>query len=154
MLIIFVIPIGMILAASVYMKKYLSVLFTFIALLISSFTAYAQDELYKACKTALKTGDSKSLAAHFGNMVKIKINEDESHYSKSQAEFIIKDFVKKYPATDYQILHQGATKEGNLHYTVGKYTSKNGTFSVYMRVKLSNGQYVIDTIDFSNDKDE
>lgn len=147
-------PTGMILAGSSYMKKHLPVVFTFILLIMSSFTAFAQDDLYKASKTALKTGDAKSLASYFGNMVKIKINEDESHYSKSQAEFIIRDFVKKYPATDYQILHQGATKEGNLHYTVGKYTSKNGTFSVYMRVKMSNGQYVIDTIDFSNDNDE
>jgi hypothetical protein len=145
---------GMILAGSLSMKKYLPVLFTFFVLIVSSFSAQAQDELYKASKLALKTGDAKTLATYFGNMVKIKINEEESHYSKSQAEFIIKDFFKKYPATDYQILHQGATKEGNLHYTVGKYTSKSGTFSVYMRVKMSNGQYVIDTIDFSNDKDE
>ena len=108
-------PVGMILVESLYMKKHLPVLFTFILLIMSAFSAFAQDELYKASKTALKTGDAKSLAGYFGNMVKIKINEDESHYSKSQAEFIIKDFVKKYPATDYQILHQGATKEGNLH---------------------------------------
>ncbi len=117
-----------------------------------SIVVQAQDDLYKNTKEALKTANSKELSTYFGSMVKIKINEEESQYSKSQAEFIMRDFMKKYPPVDYLILHQGATKEGNLHYSVGKYTHKGGTFSVYMRIKQTNGNFLIDTIDFSTEE--
>ncbi len=121
-----------------------------LALLLVSSEAFGQSEIISNAKAALKTGSSKELAKYFNKMVELNIDGEKANYSKTQAEFVLRDFFKKFPATDFEYIHQGASREG-LKYAIGKYSYPNGSFRVYMLVKLFDSDYLIDTIDFSKE---
>ena len=127
------------------MKKIL--LFVFNLLLISHLTI-AQDDVLTNVKTQLKLGNAKEIARYFNDIIEISIDGEKGNYSKTQGEFVLRDFFKNNPPDDYQKIHQGASKEG-LNYMIGKYICPQGTYRVYVVVKQFKGDYLIDTIDFS-----
>lgn len=75
---------------------------------------------------------------------------EKKSYSKTQAEFVIKDFFKKFPPTDFQFIHQGASKEG-IKYAIGKYSHSGGSFRVLVLIKQYRGNYQVDLMDFSDE---
>ena len=117
-------------------------------LLLMATPSVGQEDVINTARLALKTGSSKELAKYFNKMVELNIDGEKSNYSKTQAEFVLRDFFKKFPPTDFQYIHQGASREG-LKYAIGRYTYPNGSFRVYMLVKKFDSNYLIDTLDFS-----
>lgn len=117
-------------------------------LLLMATPSLGQEDVINNARLALKTGSSKELAKYFNKMVELNIDGEKSNYSKTQAEFVLRDFFKKFPPTDFQYIHQGASREG-LKYAIGRYTYANGSFRVYMLVKKFDSNYLIDTMDFS-----
>lgn len=111
----------------------------------------AQSDVMSNVRSALKAGSSKELTKHFNEMVELNLNGDKSSYSKTQAEFVLKDFFKNHPPTDFQYIHQGASKGNLLKYAIGKYTYGNGSFRVLILFKNSDGQYYADSIDFTKE---
>jgi hypothetical protein len=124
-----------------------TLLFVFNLLLISHLTI-AQDDVLTNVKTQLKQGNAKEIARYFNDIIEISIDGEKGNYSKTQGEFVLRDFFRNNPPDDYQKIHQGASKEG-LNYMIGKYTCPQGTYRVYIVVKQFKGDYLIDTIDFS-----
>ena len=119
-------------------------------MLLFSYLSLAQEDVMTNVRTQLKAGDSKELARYLNDIVEISISGEKGSYSKTQAEFVLKDFFKKNPPSDYQKIHQGASKEG-LNYMIGKYTCPDGSYRVYIVVKQFKGNYLIDTMDFSKE---
>lgn len=113
--------------------------------------AYSQDELVKSLNVAMKNSDAREISSYFGDMVNLKLIKEESSYSKSQAEVVLRDFFKNYPSTEFQIVHQGKSKEGGLNYIVGRYSLKKGSFRVYILIKHYKSAFYIDTLDFSEE---
>ena len=110
----------------------------------------AQTEVLQSTNAALRIGSAKELARYFNNMVELGFDGNKSSYSQTQAEFVLKDFFNKNTPTGFEIIHQGASKEG-LRYAIGKYTHKSGSFRVYMLIKQNKGIYLIDTLDFTRE---
>lgn len=110
----------------------------------------AQDELINSVKVAIKAGNHKDLVNHFNEMIDLGFDGEKRSYSKTQAEFVLKDFFIKYPPTDFQYVHKGASKEG-LTYTIGNYQSKSTAFRVLVYIKDFKGAYKIDYLDFSRE---
>ena len=119
-------------------------------LLLLAVTAYGQEVLIDDAKTAIKSGSSKELSKYCNKVVELSFDGDKSTYSKTQAEFVLRDFFKKYPATDFEYIHQGASREG-LRYAIGKYSYDSGSFRVYMLIKEFDDDFLIDTLDFSKE---
>ncbi len=135
------------------MKNILTYNFYYCALLfvlISASPAFSQSEVINNVRTALKAGSSKELVKSFNNTIELNFDGEKSNYSRTQAEFVIKDFFKKYPPTDFQYIHQGASKQG-LTYVIGKYTFDNGSFRVLLYIKKFEQSYLVDYIDFSRE---
>lgn len=128
-------------------KLYFIILFSFLFLNIS---AHAQSDVISNVRTAMKTGSSKELTKYFNEMVELNINGSKSSYSKTQAEFVLRDFFKNNPPVDFQYVHQGASKEG-IKYAIGKYTHNDGSFRVLVLIKQIKGNYLVDLIDFSKE---
>ncbi|SFC01229.1 protein of unknown function [Flexibacter flexilis DSM 6793] len=118
--------------------------------LLVSFGAMAQDEVVESARTAIKSGGAKELSRILNDGAEVGIDGQKANYSRTQVEFVLKDFFKKYPPVDFAYIHQGASKEG-LKYAIGKYTSDKGSFRVYFVIKQIKGHYVIDTLDFSKE---
>lgn len=121
----------------------------FLMLFIAQAT-YSQSDVINNVRASLKTGSSKELVKNFNNMVELNFDGEKSSYSRTQAEFVLKDFFKKYPPTDFEYIHQGASQQG-LTYVIGKYTFDGGSFRVLMYIKKINEAYWVDLMDFSRE---
>ena len=110
----------------------------------------AQDEVINNVRAAIKAGSSRELSRHLNNVVELSINGEKSSYSRTQAEFVLKDFFGKYPPRDFQYTHQGSSRDG-LKYAIGTYTYDRGTFMIYMVIKQFGGEYRVDIINFSEE---
>lgn len=81
---------------------------------------------------SFRTGSSKELAKHFEPSILLNLNGQNGNYSKTQAEFILKDFFRKNPPKDFSILHKGGNGNASLYY-VGTYLSENSQFRVLIK---------------------
>ncbi|WP_332922162.1 DUF4783 domain-containing protein [Persicobacter psychrovividus] len=124
--------------------------FLFCILYCVSFQAHAQSEVLQKVRVALKTGNAKELSRHVHQNAELTFDGEKANYSRTQAEFVLKDFFKKNPPTDFQYVHQGTSREG-LKYSIGKYETQTATYRVYMFVKRYDNSYFVDTIDFSKE---
>ena len=124
-------------------------LVTILLLLVSS-NLFAQSDVIDNVRVAMKTGSSKELAKYFSSTVELNFDGDKSSYSKSQAEFVLRDFFKNYPPVDFEYIHQGASKQG-LKYVIGKYSITGGSYRIWVLFKKSNNTFYVDTIDFTRE---
>ena len=122
-------------------------LFLILFILICKTAVFAQDDIIDNVKDAIKTGSSKELAKYLNSSVDMTIDEKLKSYSKTQAEFILKDFFKKNPPTSFTIVHQGASKSG-LPYVIGEYVSESNTFRVWVRIRKIEEEYFVSEINF------
>ena len=106
-----------------------------------------QEELIRSVEIAIKSGSSKELSNFLHSTVEINLEGNISSYSKMQAEYVLKDFFKKNPPTDFEIIHNGASK-GGLKYAIGKYSCKRGFYRVWMRIKDFSGKPLIYEMNF------
>ena len=132
------------------MMKLRIIMFYILATVGLAVAAMAQSETIKNVRTALKAGSSKELVKNFNRTIELNFDGDKSNYSRTQAEFVLRDFFKKYPPSDFQYIHQGASKQG-LTYVIGKYTFESGSFRVLLYIKKFNESYFVDLIDFSRE---
>jgi hypothetical protein len=71
-------------------------------------------------------------------------DQDRKAYSKTQAEFVLRDFIKKYPVSDFKYIHK--IDKADMKFAIGEYTSGNQTFRITIYLKNIKGQYLIDSI--------
>ncbi len=126
-----------------------------ILILFGSFLAVsapvnAQSEVINNVRSAIKAGSSKELSKYLSDMVSLKIEGVQANYSKTQAEYVLKDFFGKYRPTDFQYVHQGAS-EGGLKYAIGRYSYQGGSFRVVLRSKNMEGTYRVSSLDFTKE---
>src|SRR5690349_7241379 len=105
--------------------------------LACTLTVNAQD-VFTPMKDAIKASNAKEVIKFFNSAVDMNLAGEVSMYSKAQAEFVLRDFFKKYPATEFRIQHTGSSK-GGLQFAIGEYVSNNEVFDVLIRVKEVSG---------------
>lgn len=110
----------------------------------------AQGDVINNVRAALKAGSAKELIKYFHENVELNFDGEKSSYSKTQAEFVLRDFFKKYVPEDFQFIHQGAGKQG-FKYAIGKYSFNDGSFRVWILFKHDNGNYYADSMDFTRE---
>lgn len=133
------------------MNRYiLRILIAGIWVVLSFSNAHSQSSVINNVRAALKTGSSKELIKSFNTTVELNFDGEKSNYSRTQAEFVLKDFFKKYPPSDFEYIHQGASQQG-LTYVIGKYTYDGGSYRVLIYIKKINTDYLVDLIDFSRE---
>lgn len=110
----------------------------------------AQEDVINNVRTAIKTGSSRELSQYFGSIVELNFDGEKSSYSKSQAEFVLKDFFKKNPPKNFEYIHQGSSKQG-FRYVIGTYSIENSSFRILILFKKDNERYFVDTIDFTRE---
>lgn len=127
------------------MKNLNKIIICFFALSLSSFTEF---DVYDEVSSAIRSGDSKQIAAFFGTTVDLTIMSKEEVYSKTQAELVLRDFLNKNTPKTFSIIHKGASKEGTL-YAIGNMTSAKGTvFRTSFFLRKSGDKYLIQELRF------
>ena len=123
----------------------LRVLMVFVALSVAS--PLAAQDIFAPMKDALKAGNGKELVKTFNVSVDMNMDGDVKTYSKAQAEFVLKDFFKKHPVSDFSIVHTGSSK-GGLQFAIGRYLSSADSYNVLIRVKEVEGVFLVHEINF------
>jgi len=109
-------------------------------------------DVFTQAESAIRKGDAKALSEHLGELVELNFIDEKNSYSKTQAEFVLRDFFSKYPAESFHYDHK-TTSESGLRFTIGTYTFKGGgQFRVHMLLKKSGSGYMIDMIDFTKEE--
>jgi Domain of unknown function (DUF4783) len=113
----------------------------------SAFSVLGQSEIFEPIKDVIKAGSAKEMVKFLNQSVDINLEGNVSNYSKTQAEFILRDFFKKHVPSDFSIVHTGSSK-GGLQFAIGRYVSGSDSYNVLMRVKEVNGVNLIHEISF------
>ena len=106
-----------------------------------------QADIINNVKEALKSGSAKEVSKFLNATIDLTIEGKMESYSKTQAEFALKDFFKNNPPSSFVIVHQGASK-GGLPYAIGQYNSRGKVYRVWMRIKSTNDKYLIHEMSF------
>ena len=115
------------------------------ALLVVGCVAKAENELTDRVSTALRQSNHDLLACQFTDRISISINQETFLYSKTQATFVMREFFRQNPPTNFQYLHQGIMKSGR-HYTLGVYQSHHRTYSLAMLLVPHQKDFLIEQL--------
>jgi len=118
-------------------------------LLLVGLQGWSQN-IFAPMKDAVKAGNSKDLVKFLNTSIDLNLEGEVSTYSKAQAEFVLRDFFKKHPPTDFNIVHTGASKAG-LQFAIGKYQSGADSYDVLMRVREVEKNYLIHEMSFTKE---
>jgi hypothetical protein len=121
------------------MKKYLAML---VALCLLQYNVRGQVQVEEVSK-ALQKGDFPRVAAYFDKVVVLTINDEQSTYSKSQAEMVLKTFAGKHHPRNFQLQKKGTAPSDQSIWFIGELITDSGSFKVYIFFKYKNGQYVL-----------
>ena len=114
---------------------------------LTGFIAFSQTAVIDDVKEAIKTGSAKELSKYLNQTVDVTIEGKVESYSKAQAEFVLRDFFKAHPPSEFTVIHQGSSK-GGQPFAIGKYKSGSDTYRVWMQIKSVNKTQVIQEISF------
>ncbi|MGD1840712.1 MAG: DUF4783 domain-containing protein [Thermonemataceae bacterium] len=134
------------------MRQFFTLYTFFFFVLASTLTSYAQSSVITQAEAAIKIGSAKDLAKLFSETVEISFDGKKSNYSKTQAAFVMRDFFTKNAPNPagFENYHRGNSGK-SLNYTIVKYSSKNGAYRVFMKIKQYQGRYLIDSIDLNKE---
>lgn len=125
----------------------------FIVLVAVSFItncSLAQGDIISQVKETIKAGSAKELSKYLNQTVDVTLNDGPQSYSKTQAEFVFRDFFKQHPPIEFNIIHQGTSKGGQT-FGIGQYKSGTETYRVYMKIKSVGNQQLVHEISFARE---
>lgn len=124
-----------------------------IVLIAASFItsiSMAQGDVINQVKETIKAGSAKELSRFLNQTVDVTLNDGPQSYSKTQAEFVFRDFFKQHPPVEFNIIHQGTSKGGQT-FGIGQYKSGTETYRVYMKIKSVGTQQLVHEISFARE---
>lgn len=110
----------------------------------------AQNDLVKNIKSGLKTGNVKEISPYLGQRTEIAFDSDKISYEKDKAEQTLNKFLTDNKPKEFQLLHQGASKEG-IKFYIGELSTEKGTYRILIYLKNNVNKQVIETIDISKE---
>lgn len=128
----------------------LKTLIVFCILALQSFASQGQDDVIYQVKETIKAGSAKELSKYLFQTVDVTIEGKVQSYSKAQAEFVFRDFFRRHPPSEFNIIHQGSSK-GGQPFAIGQYKSADETYRVFIKIKSVNKQQLLHEISFSRE---
>lgn len=99
---------------------------------------------------AVKNNRVIDMSRYFDNFVPITINNNQSNYSRNQAELVLHDFFEKNPPQDFKIMDSGSP--GNTSkFVIANFHTSNGKYSIYILMRQKENSYVIKEIKLSRE---
>ncbi|MBX2973574.1 MAG: DUF4783 domain-containing protein [Flavobacteriales bacterium] len=113
----------------------------------------AQDDVKDQVVQAMRTGNSKELAAHFIPNIDLTVKDAADVYSKAQAEQIVRKFFNDNPPVDLVIEHSGVSKMGDKYY-IGILRTRTGYFRVTFFLKKGDAAFQVKQLRIENSKND
>ena len=109
-------------------------------------TAQSIDEITQT----IQNGSSKALGKFLQDNVTLNINNTLSDYSKNQAEQILRDFFRKNPCKEFEVLHQDESADKTWHF-IGQYLGDGASFKVLVKGAKQDGKLTVSHIEFTKE---
>ncbi|MEY3052042.1 MAG: hypothetical protein RLY31_1827 [Bacteroidota bacterium] len=97
---------------------------------------------------AISAGDAATLGSFFDDNVEVAVLDKEGTYSKSAAISVVRDFFTKHKPSRFSQVHQGTSKGKVSEYCIGDLQTTNGSFRVYIYMRVSGNRYTIQELRF------
>lgn len=118
-------------------------------MLISS-GLFAQSDIINQVKETIKAGSAKELSKYLNQNVDVTLEGNLQSYSKTQAEFVLRDFFKQHPPNEVNIIHQGSSK-GGQPFAILQYKSGAEMYRLFMKIKSVGNSQFLDDIRFTKE---
>lgn len=128
----------------------IALLFAFVLSLVG---AQAQEVVKDQVVEAMKTGNSRDLAAHFIPNIDLTVKDNADVYSKAQAEQILRKFFNDHPPVDMVIEHSGVSKFGDKYF-IGILRTRSGYFRVTFFLKKMDDQLQVKQLRIETSKND
>lgn len=109
--------------------------------------AVGQPEIEDVAK-ALQAGEVSYMARHLDNLVEISIANEQSTYSKTQAERVLDNFFTKNQVKEFSVRHQGGNTSDNAIFVIGDLLTSHGKFRVYLMFKKKKDTFALQELRF------
>ncbi len=100
---------------------------------------------------AISNGDVAALSGYFDQTVEIALQDQEEVYEKAEATGIIKRFFAQNKPKSFSQVHQGTSKGNDSQYCIGNLVTEDGTFRVYIYMRVEGNQYRIQELRFDRE---
>lgn len=112
--------------------------------------AFAQSDVINQVKETIKAGSAKELSKFLNQTVDVTLEGNVQSYSKTQAEFVLRDFFKQHPPNEVNIIHQGSSK-GGQPFAILQYKSNTDVYRLFMKIKTVGNAQFLDDIRFTRE---
>lgn len=116
--------------------------------IVSVFSLFAlrlapvQTDISDDVVSAFKDGDAVQLSKFFNSTIEVTLLEEESVFSKMQAEQVLRDFFKRNKVKSFQLLHKSNTTR-NASYAIGTLYTGKGNYRTYYSInRLASNSYI------------
>jgi len=123
-------------------------LLSWLFVLLTTASAFAQANVLNSITSAMKAGDVGGVTRFMDNVVDITINNNQSTYSKTQAEMVLRDFFNKNAPKAFNIEHTGNSADQTSFYSIGYLTTAGGRYRIYIFLKQKDGGYILQELKF------
>lgn len=108
------------------------------------------DRIMIYIEKAIESGNGESLASRSSSFVEVTLLGKSTLYSRAQAGYILKEFFREHPPSDFQI--QRRMNVENDWYMYGNYRnrSEKETYRLEIRIRRNGDRYEIKNIRISN----
>jgi len=95
---------------------------------------------------AIKNNRIEDMSKYFDNIVPVTINNNQTIYSRNQAEIVLKDFFERNTPKDFLILDNGSPNSGSK-FIIGSLITPGGMkYNVYILMKQKGLDYYLQEI--------
>jgi hypothetical protein len=126
------------------------ILFAGLFFMLISSGLFAQSDIINQVKETIKAGSAKELSKYLNQNVDVTLEGNLQSYSKTQAEFVLRDFFKQHPPNEVNIIHQGSSK-GGQPFAILQYKSGPEIYRLFMKIKSVGNSQFLDDIRFTKE---
>lgn len=119
--------------------------FVLILSFLTSFSLQGQDKVDQIF-TALGNGNVEDLSKYMHPRVEVHLLDRVSVYNKNTSITALRRFYNQNKPIEYKRIHRGASRAKNSLYSIGKLSTENGDYRVYLYVKRSGEDIYIEEI--------
>ncbi len=109
------------------------------------------DQSINKITQAIGSGDAAALGNYFDRTVDLAVVEREDTYSRQEAVQVVERFFQSNPPRSFAKVHQGVSKTKDAQYCIGNLSTSGGTYRVYIYLKTSGGQNLIQELRFDEE---
>ena len=97
-------------------------------------------------KNALEKADAEILGGFFAEQVEISIFDKDQTLSKQKAKAMTINFFEAHAISGFKKMHEGASKDQKSQYLIGKLTSKEQSYRVFIYYVLADQELQINEL--------